>query len=132
MKPQSAQKTGTINDTVECEGNSECSGTLSDVPSRDTFQSGNTSYQSKQRYNITAYPGSVGDSVVKIQPTNIYKQGDVTGDGNVTIADISHIVDDRGKIADESPWKNKEAARSDTNNDGVVDIVDITIVTEYY
>jgi len=126
------QKTDSINDTVDCEGKSECSGTLSDVPSRDTFQSGNTTYQSKQRYNITAYPGSAGDSVVKIQPTNIYKQGDVNGDGNVNGLDISHIVNNRGKIADESPWKNKEAARSDTNNDGVVDIVDITIVTEYY
>jgi hypothetical protein len=127
------ERTGSVSSTIDCDSESECSGTLSDVPSSSTYLGSSLDYEGKQRYNITAYPSSAGDPVVTNKSVTVYKEADVNGDGGVGIKDIRHIVNNRDQEAEGGlPWNNSAAARSDVNNDGDVDIVDITIVTEKY
>ena len=128
------ERTDSVSGTIDCDSESECSGTLSDTPSSSTYLGSALDYEAKQRYNITAYPSSAGDQVVTNKSVTVYKEADVNGDGEVDIEDIRHIVNNRDQVAEGGlPWDNDAAgARSDVNNDGVVDIVDITIVTEEY
>lgn len=128
------ERTDSVSGTIDCDSESECSGTLSDTPSNSTYLGSALGYEAKQRYNITAYPSSAGDQVVANKSVTVYKEADVNGDGEVDIEDIRHIVNNRDQVAEGGlPWDNDAAAaRSDVNNDGVVDIVDITIVTEEY
>ena len=53
-----------------------------------------------------------------------YVRGDVNGDGNVTISDVTELVDlllSQGETPDSA----------DVNNDGVVSIADVTIIIDY-
>jgi hypothetical protein len=70
----------------------------------------------------------------------VYKRADVTvanvsGDsGNVTLGgDVLSVLELRGSEATGGlPWTSKNKAKHDVNNDGVIDIVDVTIVANEY
>jgi len=135
---------------INCGGSPTCGGTLTHVPQDDTFLDNGT-YGTKSVYNITAVPvndnsrGVIGENVTVADPRSgggeeIYKRGDVTLNevkydaGNVTLdGDVDSILDLRGQEAGGGlPWDGIEAAQHDVNNDGVIDIVDVTIVAEEY
>jgi hypothetical protein len=129
---------------IDCEGLSTCDGTLAHVPQDDTFID-NSSYATKSVYDITVVPvndasrGVIGDNKTVTDPRDgggeeIYKRGDVTGitgndKGNVTLGgDVESILDKRGT----EPIGTDEESRHDVNNDGVIDLVDVTIVAQEY
>jgi len=70
----------------------------------------------------------------------IYKRSDVTlnsttdDTGNVTLdGDIDSVLDKSGTEAEGGlPWGSIENAQHDVNNDGVIDLVDVTIVAQEY
>lgn len=130
---------------IDCEGLSTCDGTLAHVPQDDTFID-NGSYATKSVYDITVVPvndasrGVIGDNKTVSDPRGgngeeIYKRGDVTLDdvpndrGNVTLdGDVESILDKRGIETIDT----NEDSQHDVNNDGVVDLVDVTIVAQEY
>lgn len=139
--------TNTVVDKEVCNGDAVCGGDLEDVPSNSTFLN-NGSYVSKNRYNITAVPVGDGSNVTVENPRGIesetgqeiYERADVTTNdvandtGNVTLGgDVLSILELRGQeAAGGLPWEDIENAQHDVNNDGVIDIVDVTIVADEY
>ena len=129
-------------DTINCENDLDCSGDLEATPGNSTFVD-NGSYVSRNIFNITAIPAGDGTEKKVSNPRGpgqeIYKRADVSLDGtdddtgNVTLSgDVRSILDLRGRTAGELPWGDIESAQHDVNNDGEIDIVDVTIVASEY
>lgn len=66
-----------------------------------------------------------GVRLVFADPVTTYHRGDVNGDGNIDIADVTALVN---KIHDGSLTV---AGNADVNNDGSIDIVDVTMLQNY-
>jgi len=138
-------RTDSQEDSIDCGGDPDCDGSLSTTPSNSTFID-NGSYVPRNIFNITAIPTGDGDKVTVSNPRGagqrIYKRADVSLNGpapddvgNVTLTgDVRSILDLRGQTAAGGlPWgDNIEAAQHDVNNDGEIDIVDVTIVANEY
>lgn len=137
-------RTDAVDDTIDCGGASTCEGgVLKDTPSNSTFVDNGT-YVSKNIYNITAITAGNGSNVTVEDPRGagekIYKRADVTLNsapndrGNVTLGgDVDSILNLRGQqAAGGLPWGDIREAQADVNNDGVIDIVDVTIVSDEY
>lgn len=136
-------RTDTEEDTIDCGGDPDCDGQLRTTPSDSTFIDNGT-YVSRNIFDIKAVPVKDGDNVTVNNPRGdgqeIYKRADVSLDGpdddtgNVTLSgDVRSILDLRGQTAAGGlPWGDIEAAQHDVNNDGEIDIVDVTIVANEY
>ncbi len=133
-------RTDTTEDTIDCGGDPDCDGQLRTTPSNSTFIDNGT-YVSRNIFDIKAVPVDDGATVPVNNPRGgqeIYKRADVSLDGpvddtgNVTLSgDVRSILDLRGQTAG-LPWEDIEAAQHDVNNDGEIDIVDVTIVANEY
>jgi len=140
--------------SIDCEGDPTCDGTLVHIPQegQDSLLE-NSTYATRNIYNITVVPETgdpdTGDNVSINNPRGdggeeIYKRGDVTlnntvdDTGNITLAgDIDSVLDKSGTEADgglpwDSPENSLENAQHDVNNDGEIDVVDVTIVAQEY
>jgi hypothetical protein len=136
-------RTDTEEDRIICEGDPNCDDSLKTTPSDSTFVDNGT-YVSRNIFDIKAIPAGEGDNVTVSNPRGdgqeIYKRADVSLDGpgddtgNVTLTgDVRSILDLRGQTAPGGlPWEDIEAAQHDVNNDGEIDIVDVTIVANEY
>jgi len=136
-------RTDTEEDTIDCGGDSDCDGQLRTTPSDSTFVDNGT-YLSRNIFDIKAVPVEDGDKETVSNPRGdgqeIYKRADVSLNGpapddagNVTLTgDVRSILDLRGQTAGGLPWDDIEAAQHDVNNDGEIDIVDVTIVANEY
>lgn len=137
-------RTDTEEDRIDCEGDSDCDDSLKTTPSYSTFVDNGT-YVSRNIFDIKAVPKGDGDNVTVSDPRGdgqeIYKRADVSlngpddDTGNVTLSgDVRSILDLRGQTAAGGlPWEGDiEAAQHDVNNDGEIDIVDVTIVANEY
>ena len=136
-------RTDTTEDTINCGGDPDCDGQLRTTPSNSTFIDNGT-YVSRNIFDIKAVPVDDGATVPVNNPRGdgqeIYKRADVSLDGpvddtgNVTLSgDVRSILDLRGQTAPGGlPWEDIEAAQHDVNNDGEIDIVDVTIVANEY
>lgn len=135
--------------SIDCEGDPVCAGSLVHIPQegQDSLLE-NSTYVTRNAYNITVIPetndDNTGDNVTIDDPRGsggeeIYKRGDVTlnsttdDTGNVTLSgDIDSVVNKSGTEAGELPWEGIENAQHDVNNDGEIDVVDVTIVAQEY
>jgi hypothetical protein len=132
-------RTSTKNDTYTC-AETPCIADLSDEtgPAEDTFAGNATAdYLPRNIYNIEAAPDGSSNTKTESESVEVYKKGDVnhTDDdaGNVTLNDVNSMLDARGQeAAGGLPWEQNRQARYDVNNDGEIDIVDVTIVVEEY
>lgn len=132
-----------------CGGDTTCSAELSYTPTENT-----TIDQSRptKGLNITIVPGT-GDKFVitgdqgtvdfaesdsEYGYITVYSEGSVTdgpnGDaaGEATLDDILYVVNNRGEESGGLPWGEDNLARADVNNDGVIDITDVTTVADVY
>jgi hypothetical protein len=125
----------------ECDG-SDCStdgGEFYAVPTKSTYQ-GNISYTApSDRFNITVYPEGAGSAVTINEPRvtgEIYNKSDVRGTpGSLSVLGVDLVINSRGsEAAGTYQWNNvnRNLARQDVNNDGVIDINDITQVANDY
>jgi hypothetical protein len=135
-----------------CGGDTTCSAELSYTPTENT-----TIDQSRptKGLNITIVPQGKGDEFVitgdqgtvdfaesdsEYGYITVYSEGSVTdgpnGDaaGEATLDDILYVVNNRGEESGGLPWGEGEddLARADVNNDGVIDITDVTTVADVY
>lgn len=136
--------TNTVVDKIDCKDDASCGGSLKhSSPSNSTYNG--SGYITRNRYNITAVPVDPGSNVTAEIPRGmggqkIFKRADVTvadvsGDsGNVTLGgDVLSVLELRGsEVTGELPWTSNDKAKHDVNNDGVIDIVDVTIVANEY
>ena len=77
---------------------------------------------------------SIEDSDIE---TVVYAKGDVNRDGpskykTVRKSDVNTVIENRGEEAGGLPWNDAELARADINNDGTIDINDITSIISVY
>jgi len=96
-------------------------------------------YSFTDKFKIKAYgngDGTYENGTFNLDTTPIYKRGDVsaatgTEPGNVSIIELTIVSNQRGAEANGLPWNENriiEDSIYDVNNDGQIDIVDLTIV----
>jgi hypothetical protein len=132
---------GSNDDTkIDCGKESECSDTLTYTPQSSTFDG--TDYAKNEDFEvIVEYEDddmySIPDNNEEIDKLDaeIYEDGDTSANSTpsaVGLTDVSTVIRNRGEGDGELPWDTAKLARADMNNDGVIDITDVTIVINEY
>jgi len=132
-------------DNISCEG-AECSTTEDNLrtytpdSTEDTLnQTGQAKYGLTDKFKIEVNgDGSGADEtdIYNLDSTPIYQRGDIssatgTPNGTVDITDLVRLSRQRGTETAELPWNENRITDNsiyDVNNDGIIDIVDMTIV----
>jgi hypothetical protein len=141
-------ETGTELDNISCDG-ATCSTNNSDKsllvyqPTRSEITLGDrnnaSGYNTTDKFEVKAYgngDGTYENESFNLDRTPIYERGDIstatgTEPGNVSIIGLTKVSNQRGAETDELPWDEDRIIDNsvyDVNNDGQIDIVDLTIV----
>ena len=139
-------------DDIDCDGASTCSTSDDDksllthepAPGNNTLGGldGSDTYNLTDKFKLRVYGAGEGDNEVaayNLSETPIYERGDIssaTGGsaaGSVDITDLARLAEERGTETDELPFdadtdEITDNSIYDVNNDGIIDIIDLTIV----
>jgi hypothetical protein len=137
---------GSKQDTIECGNESTCGEDeiLRYTPSSPSVAGDGSYGATGHRIEVTTNGSTsynLSEEFETIEEKDIgaevYVKGDVNMDGPsnskiVRLGDVNTVIENRGEEADGLPWDTDELARADLNNDGQIDINDITTVISQY
>ena len=128
---------------INCNGESTCDGTLVYTPDKSansTFSG--SGYGKNEDFEVIVVDSdsdkySIPDDNEEIDnlDAKIYTDGDTsaaTTPGATNLSDLTTVVRNRGEGDGELPWDDDKLARADMNNDGVIDVVDVTNIAGEY
>jgi hypothetical protein len=129
-------------DSISLEDNSEFTSELTGLdevldhtPENSTW-GGNSYLATNSRYDIKVYGEIDGNEERLTTDTSarndqaVYNRSDVTGDGEVTVADVNSVLQNITVAETTLPWDNEDYAQYDVTNDGKIDINDATFVAQ--
>jgi hypothetical protein len=126
---------------IDCGGESECSDTLTYTPSGGEATLAGDEYAPNRNFEVIVEDSS-GETYTyddqdldALDPATIYEEADASeggDDGEVTLGDVTTVIRNRGAGDGGLPWDDDDLARADVNNDGEIDITDVTSVTSEY
>lgn len=74
----------------------------------------------------TELEAGLSSAEIEITPASTGANGDINGDGKVSIGDLAIVAANYGKTSADSDWN--QAKRADVNHDGKVDLEDLVLV----
>lgn len=126
---------------IDCGGESECDDTLTYTPSGGEATLAGDEYAPNRNFEVIVEDSS-GETYTyddqdldALDPATIYEEADASesgDDGEVTLGDVTTVIRNRGAGDGGLPWDDDDLARADVNNDGEIDITDVTSVTSEY